>query len=111
MEEFEQYMEMADVVICHGGCGSIIPALRRGKVPVVVPRLKKYGEHVNDHQMQLTQILADEGRVIPVYEIETLSGAIAQARSQPPRPQPSATTRPRLLTLISGAIENLVTRS
>lgn len=109
MEEFEHYMEMADVVICHGGCGSIGPALRSGKVPVVVPRRKKYGEHVNDHQMQLTKVLADEGRVVPVYEIEKLSSAIAQARGR--QAQPISTTTPRLLTLVSHAIEELVAPS
>ncbi len=109
MEEFDQYMKKADLIICHGGCGSISHALRMGKVPIVVPRRKKYGEHINDHQMQLTQALANQGRVIPLYEIEALSRAISKARQQQTRP--FSHQSPRILKLVSSAIEELVPRS
>lgn len=52
-DEFEDMMSKADIVITHGGTGAIIEAVKKGKKVIAVPRLKKYGEHVDDHQIQL----------------------------------------------------------
>lgn len=52
-EEFQDAMEHSTIIITHGGTGAIIGAIKRGKKVVAVPRLKKYGEHVDDHQLQL----------------------------------------------------------
>lgn len=53
--EFEEMMDKADVVITHGGTGAIIGAVKKRKKVIAVPRLKKYGEHVDDHQLQLVE--------------------------------------------------------
>lgn len=52
-EEFAEYEAKSDIVITHGGTGAIIGAVKRGKKVIAVPRLAKYGEHVDDHQLQL----------------------------------------------------------
>lgn len=52
-DEFENVMDKADIVITHGGTGAIIGAVKKGKKVIAVPRLKKYGKHVDDHQLQL----------------------------------------------------------
>lgn len=52
-DEFSAVMDEADTVITHGGTGAIIGAVKKGKKVVAVPRLAKYGEHVDDHQIQL----------------------------------------------------------
>lgn len=52
-EEFSEVMSKSDVVITHGGTGAIIGAVKKGKKVIAVPRLAKYGEHVDDHQLQL----------------------------------------------------------
>ena len=52
-DEFENVMSKADIVITHGGTGAIIEAVKKGKKVIAVPRLKQYGEHVDDHQIQL----------------------------------------------------------
>ena len=52
-EEFATQMEKVDLVITHGGTGAIVGALKKGKKVIAVPRLAKYGEHVDDHQLQL----------------------------------------------------------
>lgn len=49
-KDMQKYYDEARVIITHGGPASFMAALERGKTPIVVPRLKKYGEHVNDHQ-------------------------------------------------------------
>lgn len=52
-EEFISMESKADIVITHGGTGAIIGAVKKGKKVIAVPRLTKYGEHVDDHQLQL----------------------------------------------------------
>lgn len=52
-DEFTAWEEKADIVITHGGTGAIIGAVKKGKKVIAVPRLAKYGEHVDDHQIQL----------------------------------------------------------
>lgn len=70
------YMWEADAVVTHAGVGSILCARRYGHVPVVVPRLRRYGEHVDDHQAELTRALAVEGLVVPVWDTDHLAKAL-----------------------------------
>lgn len=52
-DEFNDYIEKSNLVITHAGTGVIINSIKRGKKVIGVPRLSKYGEHVDDHQIQL----------------------------------------------------------
>jgi UDP-N-acetylglucosamine transferase subunit ALG13 len=52
-DELGATVRRARVVVTHAGVGSIMTALANGKRPVVVPRLRRFGEAVDDHQMQL----------------------------------------------------------
>lgn len=54
-DEFAKKIEQADIVITHGGTGAIIGAVKQGKKVIAVPRMVKYGEHVDDHQMQIVE--------------------------------------------------------
>jgi UDP-N-acetylglucosamine--N-acetylmuramyl-(pentapeptide) pyrophosphoryl-undecaprenol N-acetylglucosamine transferase len=54
-------MRQADVVVSHAGVGSAITALRAGKVPVLVPRRRAHGEHVDDHQEEIAAAMARAG--------------------------------------------------
>lgn len=67
----------ADVVITHGGFGSIRDVLAAGKTPVVVPRLQQFSE-CNDVQLELVRELDELGKVIAVYDIADLEQAIEQ---------------------------------
>ncbi len=80
--EMIESMEAAEVVVCHAGAGSILCALRAGHTPVVVPRLKRYQETVDDHQVEFSRALAAEGKVIAVEDLDELGAAVAAA---PPR--------------------------
>jgi UDP-N-acetylglucosamine transferase subunit ALG13 len=106
--EFERKLHEAAVVISHGGAGSIIQALRAGKVPIVMPRRAKYHEHVDDHQFEGTQALGAEGRIILIHEVEELSAAIDSARRLAARPPPPAPLQ--MIDLVSRAIEDLLSR-
>ncbi|MDF2865810.1 MAG: hypothetical protein K0R72_628 [Clostridia bacterium] len=57
-EEFNRYIEKCEFVITHGGVGSIFSSLLKGKKVIAMPRIKKYGEHVDDHQIEICEKLA-----------------------------------------------------
>lgn len=71
-------MEMgkADIVITHGGTGAIIGAVKKGKKVIAVPRLAKYGEHVDDHQLQLVKQFDDLNLICPCGDTNELAEAI-----------------------------------
>lgn len=70
-------VEDARIVITHGGPASFIMPLQIGKTPIVVPRQKKFDEHVNDHQVEFARNVADRmGTIIPVEDIHELKGVI-----------------------------------
>ena len=75
-----EYYRNARIVVVHGGVGSIMSSLINGKPTVVVPRLKKYGEHNDDHQLQITKELEKQGKITAVYDIDSLGDAMERAR-------------------------------
>lgn len=77
--EFEKRMDDADIIISHGGAGCIAGALERNKRTIFVPRLKRYNEVSNDHQLELASVLEKAGRVLVVYEIGDLEEVIEKA--------------------------------
>lgn len=65
-ETFNKYMEEADFIISHAGTGSLITALKKGKKVLVAPRLKKYGEHIDDHQLEILDAFSKLNLIIPL---------------------------------------------
>ena len=80
-EEFYKLIDKADLVITHGGVGSIMAANKRGKKIIAVPRLKKYGEHVNDHQREIIETFKKQGIIIGINEVNELSYALEEAKN------------------------------
>lgn len=78
--EFEDAVKKSEVVITHGGVGSLMTALKFGKKVVAVPRYKRFGEIDDDHQLDITQELERQGKIIAVYEIDNLAEAIRKAK-------------------------------
>ena len=78
-ERIEELYKKSRMIITHGGAGSIIKSLSYGKVPIVVPRYKKFGEHINDHQLDLTKFLDDHGYIVAVYDVSNLESKIRNA--------------------------------
>ena len=64
LEEMNEYIANSDLIITHGGVGTIFYAIKKGKKVIAVPRLEKYGEHINDHQIEICQELEDEGYIL-----------------------------------------------
>lgn len=76
-KQMAEYIDKARIIITHGGPASFIAPLQIGKTPIVVPRQKQYGEHVNDHQVDFARNVVEKmGTIISVEDIDTLGDVI-----------------------------------
>ena len=75
-DELAAYVAQARVFVCHAGVGSIVLARRHGLRPIVVPRQHQLGEHVDDHQLELSRRLAQSGIVTLVEDERDLAAAV-----------------------------------
>lgn len=103
-EEFQRLIKQASFVICHGGA-TPLEIIRAGKPAVVMPRRKRFGEIVNDHQVAFVEALAGQGWIIPAMQTDDLPKAVAEAmrlggsmRSAVPSP---------MVGLVAKAVEEL----
>jgi beta-1,4-N-acetylglucosaminyltransferase len=105
MDRFVDLIDKASLVVSHAGAGTILHALQAGKVPVIMPRRKQYGEVIDDHQLELVQALASAKRIVPAYEPDDLAQAVVEARryTRPCFPLPS-----RMLGLVGRSIGELI---
>lgn len=76
-DEFDALLENCNYVITHGGTGTIIKALRKGKKVIAVPRMKKYGEHVDDHQKEIISTFSEKELICGLDDTEQLEKAIS----------------------------------
>ncbi len=81
-DELAARVQASDVVVTHAGVGSILMVLRAGKCPVVIPRRGRLGEHIDDHQMQLAQILAERGVVVVANPADDLERCLSRAAAR-----------------------------
>jgi len=102
-EKFSELIEKCDILITHGGVGSIINGLKNGKKVIVAPRLAKYGEHLNDHQLQITDNFSKAGYIIPLYDGDDLGKILKNIRKFTPKKYESNTGK--IISIISGYIE------
>lgn len=72
MERFNEYIERCDYMITHAGVGTIINGINHNKKVVAVARRVKYGEHENDHQVEITTKFSNTGHIIGCLEVEEL---------------------------------------
>lgn len=84
-DEMGQKLREADVVLTHGGTGSIISALKISKPVVAVARLAKFNEHVDDHQKEIVEEFKKDGMLIEVEDLSesTLYTALTEAVKMP----------------------------
>lgn len=80
--EFSEKLNEADLIITHAGTGVIVNAVKKGKKVIAIPRLSIYGEHVDDHQIQLINEFKELNFIEPVYEINELEKAIENVKNK-----------------------------
>ena len=81
--QFEDLMEQCDVLVTHSGVGTILSGKNHGKPVIVFPRLKKYGEHVDDHQLDIARAFGKKNLVFMCGENDDLGELIEKARKHP----------------------------
>ena len=82
-EEFCKKVQESEIVISHGASGSIMKALKAGKKVIAVTRLEKYGEHINDHQIQNNKAFASNGYILMAdIELNNLNECLRKIYNQ-----------------------------
>lgn len=82
-EEYGEFQSKADVIISHGGTGALIGSLKKEKIVIAVPRLSKFGEHIDDHQIQVSTMLDELGYLKSVIDIDELGIVYNRLKTQP----------------------------
>jgi len=77
-DEFDRQLETCSAVISHAGMGTIIQSVIAGKPLLVVPRLKKYNEVVNDHQMASAKRFESLGYLLVAYDTDEIQGKLSE---------------------------------
>lgn len=76
-QEVAENYANARIIIMHGGPSTMIESIRDGKIPIVVPRQKKFGEHINDHQLEFCRAVQNRyNNIILIEDIDDLKDAI-----------------------------------
>ena len=103
-DEFSKEMGKADIVITHGGTGAIIGAVKKGKKVIAVPRRAKYGEHVDDHQLQLVGQFKELQLICECDDAEKIGHALETVKKTTYKEYVSNTQR--IISSIDKFIEN-----
>lgn len=106
-DEILAIQQEARVIVCHAGIGSVMDALDAGKPMIVVPRLKKFNEHMNDHQMDVAEAVERRGWGRMILNMDDLSEACAAPKPAPVAYRPS---RHRLVAAVSDMVERVAAR-
>lgn len=80
-EQFLVQEEKCRVLITHGGTGAIIGAVKKGKKVIAVPRLAEYGEHVDNHQIQLIEQFKSQNLICGLKDCSELEDALTYVKN------------------------------
>lgn len=84
--DMDKLYEEAKLIITHAGTGSVITPLKKGKKVIVAPRLSKFGEHNDDHQLELVEAFEKSGHILAWYENDSLKDILKKVESFHPKP-------------------------
>lgn len=104
MKKFNTLISQADLIITHGGVGSIMQGLKKNKKIIAVPRLAKYGEHTNDHQKQIISKFVESGYILGCNNVEELEEKLHESKNFQPKRYKNNNSM--MLTIIEEFIEN-----
>lgn len=84
-QELDQLYDAARVVITHAGTGSILKGVKKGKKVIAIPRLQKYREHIDDHQLEILNEFAAAGYILPWHESNSLEQLLEEVQDFVPQ--------------------------
>lgn len=105
-DEMDKLYDQADYIITHAGAGSMIQSLKKGKKTIAVPRLLKYREHVNNHQIELANQLEALGYLIVYHDGDNMKEVFERAKQFKVKPY---RLKGQLIELIDEAIQSYST--
>lgn len=92
-DEMVKLINDSDLVITHGGTGSILMPLKMGKKVIAFPRFARYHEHVDDHQTQIVDIFVDEGYILSCSDTDNFEEVYKKSQKFKPKKYISNTER------------------
>ena len=104
-DEFEKLISECDLLITHGGVGSILSGINKGKKVIAVPRLAKYNEHGNDHQLQIVENFSKRKYIIALKDMNKLGKTIEKAKKF--KPQKFVSNTHNIINIIEKFIDKL----
>ena len=105
LEKLDNLIDEANLIITHGGVGSIIDSLKREKKIIAVPRLKEHKEHVNNHQIEVIQEFARKQFLIGIQDVTELKEALIKAKDFVPNKYESNTNN--IINIIDKFIQSV----
>lgn len=103
-DKFEEYIKKCDLLITHGGVGSIITGLKNNKKVIAAARLAKYKEHTNDHQLQIIENFSSSGYILALDDFDELDKVLEQLKKFKPKKYQSNTKN--IIKLVKNYIDN-----
>ena len=85
MDEFDKLIKECDILITHGGVGSITGGLMHGKKVIAAARLKEYKEHTNDHQVQIIEVFSKAGYILKLDDFDKLDEVLRKSKKFKPK--------------------------
>ena len=104
-DESRRYIQSARVVVAQAGVGTLIDAISVNARIIIWPRLGRYGEAANDHQLEIANVLNDQGRVIMVNSAEELTAALS--RDVLPQSKAEGSKSGRLIESLRGSLNEI----
>lgn len=103
-QDLQNLQNRADIIITHGGVGSIVSSLKMGKKVIAVPRLHEYGEHVNNHQKEIVEMFGNKHYIIACNELENLDEILKKVVNFVPEKYECGTSK--IINIIESYINN-----
>ena len=85
IDDFNKYINECSLFITHGGVGNILSALKANKKVIAVPRLAKYKEHTNDHQLQIVNNFYEKGYILRLLETDDFKDVYKKVKTFKPK--------------------------
>lgn len=103
-DKFTELMSKCDLLITHGGVGSILTGLNYNKKVIAAPRLREYNEHQNNHQLEIIEKFTDAKYILPLYNFDELDKTLKEIKKFKPKKFKSNTHN--MIKLIEDFIDN-----
>ena len=102
--QFAKHIAECKVIVSHAGMGTILTALQVCKPIIIMPRLAKYGEHRNDHQLATVANLRSRKGIHVAKDEKALFEKLDHLQALKPDETASVAAESKLLAAIRGFI-------